>query len=167
MGVDPSTNGFNPTHGYLRSEGNTLDTAGLGRFGTEFPFEFINQHYCMDYPECYGDWMACVDSNVDSDGDGAGDNWHSNVHANSGGSCSLEDGTSCGEGDLRDAVTSPNEPLFMLHHASIERNKQEWMRARGWDGDSVAWGYGGMSNPCYSIAGPNGFSGGLCNETVP
>jgi hypothetical protein len=30
-------------------------------------------------------------------------------------------------GDFEDTVTSPNDPLFMFHHANLDRNNRWWM----------------------------------------
>ena len=30
-------------------------------------------------------------------------------------------------GDFQDPVTSPNDPIFMFHHANLDRNAKQWM----------------------------------------
>jgi hypothetical protein len=47
--------------------------------------------------------------------------FHSGPHPDVGGTS----GTMAG--DFEDEVTSPNDPLFMFHHANMDRNNRWWM----------------------------------------
>jgi tyrosinase len=75
-------------------------------------------------------WYACIET---GDSGGPSPSFHSNPHPSIGGSS----GTS--QGDFLDPVSSPNDPIFMLHHANLDRNKLHWMSANS---DSVSYFYG-------------------------
>ena len=58
-----------------------------------------------------------------------------------------------GDGDYKDMATSPNDPIFFLVHANVERNKMAWMNLHASSASSF-YGYPlkgstvSMSNPC-------------------
>jgi hypothetical protein len=51
--------------------------------------------------------------------------WHSGAHLMLG--AFNNTGNVSRSGDLADVVTSPNEPLFMFHHANLDRSKMWYM----------------------------------------
>ena len=48
-------------------------------------------------------------------------------------------------GDFQDPVTSPNDPIFMLHHANLDRNKMSWM-SNNEDSSDYFYGFSTVGN---------------------
>lgn len=134
--VDGASNGFDPQHGFLRSAENTNTATSATRLGASTTFDAVTQQSCIDDSECWNDWYQCVD--------GATTNWHSAGHSGIGGRSGLL------QGDMTDAITSPNDPVFFLHHNGIERNRLLWMEAHA-DLRGSYYGYGGLESGCQTI----------------
>jgi len=132
--VSGVSNGFSGSNGYLRGSSSTA--SGIVRFGSSWSFPAESQADCASDGSCWGDWYECIEGGHD---DG---NFHSGFHTTVGGSSGRVDG------DLKDPVTSPNDPLFMFHHANVERNRLQWMQAHASEA-TVYYGYGGASDGCY------------------
>ena len=49
------------------------------------------------------------------------------------------------QGDFTDPVTSPNDPIWMLHHANLDRNKMSWMVANA-DAEEYFYGFSTTGN---------------------
>jgi len=110
--------------GYLRS--SSLTNTYLTRYGS--PTDISTGKVSCDtyniFP--YINWYTCVES-------GTSPSYHSGPHGVVGGA------SGSGLGDFTDPITSPNDPIFMLHHANMDRNKISWMSKNS---DSAAYFYG-------------------------
>jgi hypothetical protein len=121
---DPSTIAFqNSDSGYLRNADNTNDNPFVTRFGTQYSYDSEDFDDCRMLQGYWNDWFECIElGSVRGKRvvDGVISH-HSGPHLQMGGA----EGTD--GGDFMDVVTSPNEPLFMFHHANMDRSKMWYM----------------------------------------
>jgi len=113
--VEGATNKYTGggTDGSLRGPNNKLDSPTLTRYGEQWSYTEANQEKCLQ-EECWADWFAdCIEGE-----------FHSGAHSSIGG----DEGRN--EGDFKDVVTSPNDPIFWLHHANIDRNRHLWQASK-------------------------------------
>jgi len=83
-------------------------------------------------------WYTCIES-------GTSPSFHSGPHGTVGGS----------NGDFMDPITSPNDPIFMLHHANLDRNKMTWM-VNNADAASYFYGFSTVGNTLSTHLSHNG-----------
>jgi len=140
--VAGASNGFNGNGNFLRgtSPNNKGTTTVLARFGTAWSFPASGQAGCAATPACWGEWYACIEGGS-SDG-----NFHSGAHSTVGG----KSGSALG--DFMDPTTSPNDPIFMFHHANVDRNRMKWMEAHAHEA-SVYYGFKGSAGGCVDPRG--------------
>ena len=147
--VAGATSGFTGSYtGMLRGNfpNNSLQTPYVTRYGNSSNFLFSKADYddCTTTPACWDDWYACIDARP------APEDLHTGPHVVIGGYVKHEGNGTVDHGDLEDPCTSPNDPIFFLHHTNIDRNRVKWM-ANHKDEASVYYGYKGALNGarCY------------------
>eukprot|EP01128_Nolandella_sp_AFSM9_P003524 TRINITY_DN1517_c0_g1_i5.p1 TRINITY_DN1517_c0_g1~~TRINITY_DN1517_c0_g1_i5.p1 ORF type:complete len:482 (+),score=106.36 TRINITY_DN1517_c0_g1_i5:353-1798(+) len=117
--IDYTYQGYaTPSSGHLRSAVNTLSNPNVTRYGSGEDVENFGR-----YKE--DEWLACTTDStylIWNDWNGCLGSFHGGPHADVGGTVGTE------IGDFEDSTTSPNGPLFMFHHANMERSKFMWMQ---------------------------------------
>lgn len=159
---DASALGFgmddtNGTSTFLRGDGNLASEAFVVQYGSGTNWEqtTITATLENDWWACtvqdlvdWNSWYACIESGSPS--------FHSGPHASIGGIMQAQRKLQQGggppngggggppgggggtaemlRGDFEDTVTSPNGPIFMFHHANLDRNRLWWMRRHNQEG---------------------------------
>ncbi|GMI41753.1 hypothetical protein TeGR_g3434 [Tetraparma gracilis] len=127
--VEGATNGYSGggTPGSMRGADNFLSASTLTRFGSPWSYSIDLQDKCLA-ESCWAEWYGdCIEGE-----------FHSGAHTGIGG-----DGSGGAEGDFKDVVTSPNDPVFWFHHANIDRNRMLWTAGKGEEDKAAFYGYGG------------------------
>ena len=75
----------------------------------------IDDWWACTAEDGFTDWYTCIEQGRTS--------FHSGPHGSIGGR-----GADSIRGDFEDPITSPNGPIFMFHHANLDRNRMWWMR---------------------------------------
>jgi len=130
----------------LRSEDNSNRNPYVTRFGDEYHFEHNDGIQCSTLLGYWSDWYECIElgrvRKVPITGKAF--SWHSGVHVYIG---SIEAGIESPDkepflqyGDLMDIITSPNDPIFMLHHANLDRSKS-WYMYNNYNKENIFWGF--------------------------
>jgi len=134
QGVDGVTNGYTGNRAFLRgtSPNNPLQTSKVTRYGSSWSFPISAQDQCAAANGCWNDWYSCIE------GGSTSGNFHSGAHQRIGGT------SGSNRGDFEDPTTSPNDPIFMFHHANVDRNRMRWMRAHAGEANV----YYGFSTQC-------------------
>jgi hypothetical protein len=138
--VPGASNGFLGNDGFLRGSDpfNALQTPSLTRFGSSsWTFAYDAQMQCAAQSNCWNDWYSCIEG-----GSSAG-NFHSGAHKAIGGKWRSVAGPL--GGDFEDPVTSPNDPIFWVHHANVDRNRLKWMQSH----PAEKTAYYGFGRQCY------------------
>lgn len=140
--VDGATNGYTGNGGFLRGTipNNALQTSKVTRYGKSWSFATSAQDQCAATSGCWNDWYSCIE------GGSSSGNFHSGAHQTIGGTSGSY------RGDFEDPTTSPNDPIFMFHHANVDRNRMKWMGANAGE-SSVYYGFstkctGPLTNRC-------------------
>eukprot|EP00416_Gambierdiscus_australes_P017874 CAMPEP_0171064830 /NCGR_PEP_ID=MMETSP0766_2-20121228/6512_1 /TAXON_ID=439317 /ORGANISM="Gambierdiscus australes, Strain CAWD 149" /LENGTH=806 /DNA_ID=CAMNT_0011520897 /DNA_START=45 /DNA_END=2465 /DNA_ORIENTATION=- len=159
--TDDSTVNFvgNPS-GFLRGADNTLTNAFVTRYGSGSDWENTAPS-AADWWACtsdashalWNDWYTCIEAGQPS--------FHSGPHGGVGGR-----GNTGERGDFEDPITSPNAPIFMFHHANMDRNKAWWMLMHGADKCSY-YGFPLTDAPQIGLGGGGGGGGGGGNGERP
>ncbi len=136
VSTTPEAHGFDQycqLTGLMRNAGNFNPAPGLSRYpGGGMPGTLATA----------AQYQACVDSTSFSQfahcawgsvGTGAQSRVHGTMHAWTGGSWTTTGGTA--DGDIKDPITSPNDPLFFSHHANLDRMYLDFRKKLG---DSLA-----------------------------
>eukprot|EP01094_Clydonella_sp_ATCC50884_P011313 TRINITY_DN21109_c0_g1_i1.p1 TRINITY_DN21109_c0_g1~~TRINITY_DN21109_c0_g1_i1.p1 ORF type:complete len:445 (+),score=149.24 TRINITY_DN21109_c0_g1_i1:61-1335(+) len=130
--------------GALRSEKNTVDTVAVTRYGSPFAYEAADFETCrtlLGSGVRWEQWYECVElGSVNGVRlvKGQHISLHSGPHVTIGGTRKKLQPHAMG--DFKDVVTSPNDPVFMLHHANLDRSKMWWM-LHNEHLASTYWGY--------------------------
>lgn len=132
--VNGASNRFSGTGGVLR--GSSLATGFVTRFGTTWSYERSDHIACVITARCWSNWYDCIERSA---------SFHSRAHSVIGGQIGAA------IGDYKDPSTSFNDPLFIFHHAGIDRHRLEWMAAHMSE-ESVYFGYSGSSSSCAKSA---------------
>jgi tyrosinase len=111
------------------SPANPLTTAFVTRYGRAWSFATSAQDDCVSSSACWNDWYNCVE------GGSSSGNFHSGAHQSLGGK------SGSNRADFEDPTTSPNDPVFWVHHANVDRNRMNWMIAHK-DSLSNYYGFG-------------------------
>lgn len=128
--VNGASNGYSGNNGILRgTDKNQLQTSKVTRYGTSWTFPADAQDQCTTSNSCWNDWFDCIE------GGSSSGNFHSGPHQGIGGK------SGSNRGDFEDPVSSPNDPIFMFHHANVERNRLKWMASHAAEA-SVYYGFG-------------------------
>eukprot|EP01060_Flectonema_neradi_P022386 TRINITY_DN3063_c0_g1_i4.p1 TRINITY_DN3063_c0_g1~~TRINITY_DN3063_c0_g1_i4.p1 ORF type:complete len:623 (+),score=174.20 TRINITY_DN3063_c0_g1_i4:45-1913(+) len=152
-GADATMNYNGPSTGFLRGETSSVSDSVVVRYGgqpTLIPS--ADWETCANIDGTWTEWYACLERGQPS--------IHSSQHVGIGG---------MGGGDFEDPVTSPNDAIFMFHHANLDRNKM-WYQLRTSSRWSAAWDFpavGGIKFGFGMMAGQDEmFEGINLNEVV-
>lgn len=150
----------------LRAADNTVVSPFATRYGSGRVWE-ATVNSTDDWWACtaneleqWNDWYRCMEQGVPS--------YHSGPHQIVGGN--PRDGSGL-RGDFEDRVTSPNGPIFMFHHANLDRNRLWWMRKHN-SVDDVCSYYGfpvsdaPIIGPRVDVTGMLEYEGVLLNDIV-
>mmetsp|Transcript_57992 Transcript_57992/g.135608 ORF Transcript_57992/g.135608 Transcript_57992/m.135608 type:complete len:449 (-) Transcript_57992:298-1644(-) len=152
----------NPS-GWLRGATNLDTNAFSTRYGGGAAWDAV-QLTAATWWECttgstymtWEEWYWCIEG-------GNGVSIHSGPHREIGGT------SGDNNGDFEDTVTSPNSPIFMFHHANMDRNKMWWMIAHS-DLNCTYYEYplvdGGVSSPGGGPGRPRRLDGYNLNEVA-
>jgi len=139
-----TTIGFqNSATGYLRSEDDTNPNPYVTRFGKEFVYTEEDFNTCRSIAGYWMDWYGCIELGAVRGKRVTKNNisHHSGAHLVIGDTASPAlPGQEFDGGDFMDVVTSPNEPLFMFHHANMDRSKM-WYMLRNENKANICWGF--------------------------
>jgi len=130
----------------LRSENNDNNNPYVTRFGDEFHFEHNDGIQCSTLLGYWSDWYECIElgrvRKIPITGKSF--SWHSGAHVYTGslqaGFQSLSKPIVIQGGDMLDVITSPNDPMFMLHHANLDRSKM-WYMYNNYNKENIFWGF--------------------------
>eukprot|EP01098_Paradermamoeba_levis_P003949 TRINITY_DN1736_c0_g1_i1.p1 TRINITY_DN1736_c0_g1~~TRINITY_DN1736_c0_g1_i1.p1 ORF type:complete len:865 (-),score=267.51 TRINITY_DN1736_c0_g1_i1:60-2654(-) len=133
-----NTVGFqNSDTGYLRNKGNTNANPTVTRFGKQFQYNRDDFIQCTTLQGYWSDWYECIELGTvrgQQVAEAEAFSHHSGPHLLIGGLSGTQGG------DFLDVVTSPNEPMFMFHHANMDRSKM-WYMANNYNKENICWGY--------------------------
>ena len=161
---------------FLRGPENSVTSPFATRYGSGTDWENSVWPTCSDdWWACtsettleWNDWYACLESGNPS--------FHSGPHASIGGRGQRQrklqggGGGAMERGDFEDPVTSPNGPIFMFHHANLDRSRLWWM-SRHNTAEEVCSYYGfPVANADYifrnTVDGGADFDGAHLNDVV-
>ena len=154
------TNYTGNADGFLRHPNSTNTSPVFVRYGPGFEMNASDATVCHELGGLLLDWYNCIELGINSNntvvtsnggfpGDFPASSQHSGPHVMIGGM----EGTS--EGDFKDVATSPNDPLFMFHHANMDRSKMHWMH---WN-SAIADQYYGFPEENSTAVGPKAYEG--------
>ena len=148
-----STIGFiNSDTGYLRSDGNENKNPYTTRWGKVYNYSPADYELCQSVSGYWDNWYSCVEVGIVAGDKLVDGSLHSGPHISIGGSKLLN------RGDFRDVVTSPNDPLFMFHHANLDRSKM-WFLFNNQEKADNFWGFPIVNSS--SIVPPNDIYPGI------
>jgi len=111
--------GSSATPKMLRQGANANPNAFVTRYGPNtFSFDATQFYACLLISAYWMDWYYCLENGkLGATGATlAQSSAHSGAHVTIGGQGTYS-------GDFKDPVTSPNDPLFMFHHANLDRHR--------------------------------------------
>jgi hypothetical protein len=150
--VPNASNGFHGSFpGFLRDLRNNLNMSYVTRSGTTYVVKSENFNGCIATSACFPDWYRCID------GHGSfGDLQHRTIGGMLGNAPRPSVPGTAGSGPPRprpaglrgnSGYSSPDDPIFYLHHANVDRSRILWMQAHAEEA-SVFYGYGGAVDRC-------------------
>jgi tyrosinase len=155
--TDPSSSSGAPVNspykgaigGSLRASDSSLGDKFVVRFGSPWTYDANDYWKCANLDAYWLDWYKCIELGSFSTGTLVTGSLHGGPHPSVGGT------SSAGGGDFEDPTTSPNDPIFWLHHANVDRSVQWWMHANR----DKRWSrYGYPAKNAAAIGGPGGTS---------
>jgi len=135
-----------PATDMLRSDSNTNNNPWVTRFGDEFHYGHQDGIQCDSILGYWLDWYECIELGRvrGMSVTGSSFSWHSGAHIGIGmtqiGIESPDKSPYLQYGDMMDIITSPNDPLFMLHHANLDRSKS-WYQYNNYNKENFFYGF--------------------------
>ena len=180
--VENATVAFNgqASSSFLRGPENSVTTPFATRYGSGTGWESSVSATCTDewwgctseFHEAWNDWYACIESSNPS--------FHSGPHVAIGGRAQGQggggppmrqlQGGAMERGDFEDPVTSPNGPIFMFHHANLDRSRLWWTNRHNDEAEICSYYGFPVDNAAYIFqtteAGGANFEGAHLNDVV-
>jgi len=133
--------------GFLRGVDNTLNTSTVARLdsASNLP-SWATLPSADDFWRCanidayWPQWYACIEAGSVNNVTMAATSIHSGPHLDVGGKDAAFAGVfGTAGGDFEDPLSSPNDPLFMFHHANMDRNNRRFLTKADADGKGARY----------------------------
>ena len=158
--------------GFLRSPGNYLNSSVVTRYGSMFSYAEADFQACITDAVTLYDWTFCIHLGTTADGANVTktstpgvlpQGLHPGPHIILGGT--LAGSPVAVGGDFEDVSSSPNDPLFMFHHANMDRSRM-WYQQQHPVLAPVFWGFPATNDTGFARNNGNRYYGIDLHDTA-